>query len=98
MPIEMTFLHSQTLPLLEAGLLLTLSWFIQPYKDWKANATEGFSMCVLVILLCLGNTHPLVILGRDPMTKPQVVLSPLFYLPLAVCAVTSCVYAGWKLV
>ena len=90
--------YLQTLPLLEAGVLMTLSWFIQPYKDWKANATEGFSMCMLVILLCLGNTHSLVDLGRNPMTKHKVVLAPLFYLPLAVAVVTSGVYTGWKLV
>lgn len=93
-----TISHLQTLPLLEAGILLTLSWFVQPYKDWKANATEGFSMCMLVILLCLGNTHSLVDLGRDPNNMHKAVLAPLFYLPLAVGVVTSGVYAGWKLV
>ena len=34
----------------------------------KANATEVFSLCTLVVVLCLGNTIPLVDLGRKSGT------------------------------
>ena len=76
---------------MEAGLLLLLVWFVQPYRDWRANATEAFSMGVLVVLMCLGNTNPLVGLGREG----SVTLWPLFYLPLAVAVIVSVVYAVW---
>ena len=68
-----------------------LIWFVQPYKDWKANVSEAFSVCLLVVLLCLGNTNPLVDLGKES----RVILWPLFYLPLAIAVVTSFIYAGW---
>jgi predicted outer membrane repeat protein len=80
-----------SLPLLEAGLLLLLVWYVQPYKDWRANASEAFSTCVLVVLMCLGNTNPLVDLGRDE----AVTLWPVFYLPLAVAVAVSVVHAVW---
>ena len=84
-------LPPQSLPLLEAGLLLLLVWYVQPYKDWRANASEAFSTCVLVVLMCLGNTNPLVDLGRDE----AVTLWPVFYLPLAVAVAVSMVHAVW---
>lgn len=74
---------------MEAGLLFLLAWFVQPYRDWRANASEAFSMCVLVVLMCLGNTNALVGLGKDG----AVTLWPLFYLPLIVAVAVAVVYA-----
>ena len=84
----------QSLPLLEAGVLLALTWFTQPYRDRKANASEAFSLGVLVVILSLGSTNALVNLGRE---KEKVCLFPLFYLPLAVGVVSAVFYAGWKI-
>ena len=43
-------------------MILTIQWFIQPYKDHKANLDEAFCLTVLVILLCLGDSNNLITL------------------------------------
>ena len=74
--------------------MLALNWFVQPYKDRKANAAEAFSLTILTLLLILGNNKSLVDLGRE---RGSVIIWPLFYLPLAVAIVSVGGYCGWRL-
>ena len=71
----------QTIPLSLASVILAIQWFIQPYKDRKANLAEAFCLTVLVILLCLGDSNNLITLvtGLSNFT-----LWPVFYLPVVV--------------
>lgn len=70
---------------------MTIQWFIQPYKDYKANLAEAFCLAVLVILLSIGDSNDFVILATG---IHNFALWPVFYLPVVVGFVCLCAVLG----
>ena len=84
------FVLIQVLALVNILILLFIQFFVHPYKNKMANYLESFALLVLIMLLGLGNTPAFV-------ETVDVVLWPLFYLPIFVEIVIITVYVGYIL-
>ena len=80
----------QVLALMNMLVLLLLQFFVHPYKNKTANYLESFALLVLIVLLGFGNTPAFV-------ESVDVVLWPLFYLPVFVEVVIIAAYVGFTL-
>ena len=73
---------------------MILQWFVQPYKHWWTNLAEAFSVLVLTVVMCFGDTNQFVVyaIGTD-----NFLLSPLLYLPLLAAVVCFFGLIGWEI-
>ena len=67
-----------------------MQFFVHPYKNKMANYLESFALLVLTMLLGFGNTPAFV-------EAADVVLWPLFYLPVFAEIVIIAAYVGYIL-
>ena len=80
----------QVLALINVLALILLQLLIHPYKNKMANYLESFALLVLIVLLGLGNTPAFIEVAN-------VVLWPLFYLPVLAEFIVISAYVGFIL-